>query len=177
MESVDIRDATVADMAAVTTLYNALIPTTTVAWTEELEHPSTRVEWFVRQTLANHPVLVADADGVVVGFASYGSFRGEGRWPGYRSTVEHTIHVAQAAWGRGVGRQLLTELIDRAADAGIHAVVGAVDADNIESIRFHERLGFAEVARMPQVGLKFGRRLDLVLLQRVLADGDDAPGG
>jgi L-amino acid N-acyltransferase len=104
------------------------------------------------------------------GFTSYGSFRGDGRRPGYRFTVEHTIHVAETHWGAGVGRALLEALIERARNTGHHVLVGGIDADNAASLRFHERLGFAEVARMPQVGRKFDRWLDLVLVQLILND-------
>ena len=109
--------------------------------------------------------------GEAVGFAAYGSFRGAGRWPGYRLTVEHTIHVREDHWGSGTGRLLLEALVDRARAAGLHVMVGAVDGANDASLRFHERLGFTEVARMPEVGVKFGQWLDLVLVQRILDEG------
>ena len=165
-----IRDAIEADMGALRDLYNALIPTTSVAWTEELQTLPERQEWFRAQHRNGHPVLVAELGGEVVGFAAYGSFRGSGKWPGYRFTVEHTIHVGQQQWGSGVGRALLEALVDRARAAGVHVMVGAVDGANDGSIRFHERLGFVEVARMPEVGRKFDRWLELVLLQRILGD-------
>jgi phosphinothricin acetyltransferase len=169
-----IRDATEADMAAVTTIYNALIDTTTVAWTEQHQTLEERLAWFAEQQAEGNTVLVAVDDGrapgrePVVGFAAYGSFRGAGRWPGYRYTVEHTIHLDRSCWGAGVGRQLLEALIGRARGAGMHVMVGAIDGDNIGSIDFHERLGFVEVARMPEVGRKFDRWLELVLMQRIL---------
>ena len=164
-----VRAAIPADIPAITDLYNVLIPTTTEAWTNDPDTIELRTAWFAAQARDDRPILVADVDGAVVGFTSYTSFRGEGRWPGYRHTVEHTIHVAESAWGRGVGRALLEALMDEAVRRDIHVMVGAVDADNVESIRFHERLGFVETARMPEVGRKFDRWLDLVLLQRVLA--------
>jgi phosphinothricin acetyltransferase len=168
VQRVMIRDAHDADMAAVRDLYNALIPSTTVAWTESLQTLRSRRAWFRRQQAAGNPVLVAENDGEVVGFTSYESFRGAGKWPGYRHTVEHTIHVGEAAWGAGTGRALLEALLARAAAADMHAMVGAIDADNIGSIRFHERLGFTVVATMPEVGRKFDRWLDLVLVQRIV---------
>lgn len=163
-----IRDAKTPDIPAITGLYNALIPTTTVAWTEEIQTVDQRRVWFEKQVSEGFPVVVAEVNGVVIGFCAYGHFRGAGMWPGYSTTAEHTIHVSEAYWGTGVGRALLDELINRARSAGIHVLVGAIDGANTASIAFHARVGFVEVARMPQVGHKFGRWLDLVLMQRVL---------
>ena len=163
-----IRDAKTPDIPAITGLYNALIPTTTVAWTEEIQTVDQRRVWFEKQVSERFPVVVAEVNGVVIGFCAYGHFRGAGMWPGYSTTAEHTIHVSEAYWGTGVGRALLDELINRARSAGIHVLVGAIDGANTASIEFHARVGFVEVARMPQVGHKFGRWLDLVLMQRVL---------
>jgi L-amino acid N-acyltransferase len=164
-----VRDAVAGDMPAIRDLYNSLIPTTTVAWTDTPQTLRERQAWFVRQVRDGFPVLVAQAGGDVVGFTAYGSFRGAGIWPGYRHTVEHTIHVGRPHWGAGIGRALLEALIDRARLAGVHAIVGAIDGDNVASIRFHERLGFTVVAMMPEVGRKFDRWLDLVLVQRIVA--------
>ena len=165
----DLRDASAGDAVAIAALYNATVATTTVQWTEEPDTVADREAWLDRQVARGFPVLVAEDDtGEVVGFASYGDFRDSAKWPGYRFTVEHTIHVAERCWGRGVGRQLMEGLIARAVAAGLHRMVGGIDGDNDASIRFHERLGFVEVARMPQIGWKFGRWLDLVLMQLAL---------
>jgi L-amino acid N-acyltransferase YncA len=166
-----IRDAAAADVPAISALYNALIATTTVAWTEVPEDLDSRKEWFKKQQRSGNPVLVAEADGAVIGFASYGDFRDATKWPGYRFTVEHTIHVDGTHQGEGVGRTLLETLIARAAAQGKHVMIGAVDAGNAGSIRFHQRLGFTEVARLPQVGFKFEHWLDLVLVHRFLDPG------
>jgi L-amino acid N-acyltransferase YncA len=163
-----IREARSGDVAAITALYNATIPTTTSAWTESVQTESERQEWFEHQHGAGFPVLVADADGDVVGYAAYEHFRGAGKWPGYRFTVEHSVHVAEAHWGSGVGRSLIEHLVDHARAAGLHVMVAAIDGANTGSIEFHRRLGFIEVARMPETGHKFGRWLDLVLMQRIL---------
>ncbi len=168
MAGVRIRDATVDDLPAIVELHNALIPTTTVAWTTELDTVERRAEWFAARQTRGFPVLVADLDGEVVGWSSYGDFRDTTRFPGYRQTVEHTVHVREDRHGAGIGRVLIEALLERARDAGIHVVVAAVDADNAASIRFHERLGFVETARMPEVGRKFDRWLTLVLLQRTV---------
>jgi L-amino acid N-acyltransferase YncA len=171
---VHVRDATAADLPTISALYNATIPTTTAAWTETTESLADREAWFVQQQAAGYPVLVAEADGSVVGFTSFGDFRDAVKWPGYRHVVELTVHVDEAHWGRGCGRALITELLARAEALGKTQIVAAVDGDNDASLRFHERLGFVKVARMPSIGFKFGRWLDLVLLQRPTAP--DSPG-
>jgi phosphinothricin acetyltransferase len=163
-----IRDATVADAAAIAVIYNALLVTTSVAWTESPESVDDRTAWLVDQGHRGRPVLVAVLDDDVIGFASYGDFRDSTKWPGYRFTVEHTVHVAETHWSAGVGRALLEALVARATEAGAHVMVGAIDGANDGSIRFHRRLGFEVVGRMPGTGFKFDRWLDLVLMQRTL---------
>jgi phosphinothricin acetyltransferase len=166
---VEIRPATTADIAAISALYNATIPTTTAAWTEQPETVDERARWFEEQRLAGHATLVADDGGTIAGFTAFGDFRDTAKWPGYRYVVELSIHVDEAHWGRGIGRALVTALIAEARAAGKTQIVAGVDGDNLASIRFHEALGFREVGRMPSIGYKFGRWLDLVLVQRSTA--------
>ena len=96
------------------------------------------------------------------GSRAFGDFRA---WPGYRYTVEHSVHVRADRRGSGVGQALMPPLIARARGLGKHVMMAGVDADNAGSIRFHERLGFERVGHLREVGFKFGRRLDLVFLQ------------
>lgn len=161
-----VRDAVEADLAMVNDLYNALVTTTTVAWTEEAETLAERTAWFLHQQELGYPLLVAQVGDEVVGFAAFSDFRDSVKWPGYRYVVEHTIHVRDAEWGQGIGRALIVELLERARLLGKTQMVAGIDGANDASIRFHERLGFVEVARMPQIGRKFGEWLDLVLMQR-----------
>ena len=164
-----IRDADEDHAATICALYNATVSTTTVAWTEEHESVASRQEWLRKQRATGNPVLVAETEGRVIGFASYGEFRNATKWPGYRFTVEHTIHIEAAHQGTGVGGALLETLVERAAAARLHVMIGAIDGENDGSIRFHERHGFVPVARVHEVGFKFGRWLDLVLVQRTLS--------
>jgi L-amino acid N-acyltransferase YncA len=165
---VRIRDARSDDAEAITAITNALLDTTTYEWTTRPHTVAERVEWMERRLHAGHPVVVADDDGRVVGYASYGDYHDTARRPGYWPTVEHTIHVDERWWGRGIGRLLIDELVVRAQAGGKRVMVAAIDGENETSIFFHERLGFTEVGRLPGVGEKFGRWLDLVLMQRAL---------
>ncbi len=171
-----VRDCTEADLPASLAIFNELIPTTTVAWRDDPFTLEWRTEWFARQQERGFPVLVAVDGAEVTGVASYGDFRNTPHLEGYRFTVEHSIHVAGDRRGDGIGRLLMDALVDRARGAGLHVMVGAIDGGNVDSIRFHERMGFVEVARMPETGFKFGRWLDLVLMQRIL-DGSDVTSG
>ncbi len=167
-----LRDATDDDVESITELVNALLTTTTIEYTDTPHTVDGRREWLHERRARGFPVVVAiaAADSQVIGVASYSDFRDSIARPGYAGTVEHTVHVDRVWWGGGLGRALLEELVERARRAGKHVMIGAIDAENVGSLRFHERLGFVETARMPEVGRKFGRWLDLVLVQRILED-------
>jgi L-amino acid N-acyltransferase len=164
---VDIRDATADDLPAITELYNALIPTTTVAWRDEPTTLDEQATALAGRQAAGYPTLVAEEGGEVVGYTCCTTFRSD-RFPGYRHTAELTVHVRGDRHSQGIGSALIEALVDRARAVDLHVLVAAVDADNEPSIRFHETLGFTVVARMPEVGRKFDRWLTLVLLQRII---------
>lgn len=110
-------------------------------------------------------MLVAQRGAELAGFCSYGPFR---PWAGYRFTVENSIYTHPAHRRCGVARQLLTCLIARAAAQGMHRIIGGIEAQNLASIRLHASVGYAQAAHLHQVGWKFGRWLDLVLMERDL---------
>jgi L-amino acid N-acyltransferase YncA len=167
-----IRDATEADLPAILAIYNDVLATSTAIFSETPTTLEDRRQWFRARREAGYPVLVATDDSGVLGFATFYDFR---TWPGYRHTVEHTVHVRADARGHGVGRELMTVLLERAVGLGKHVMVAGVDADNLTSIRLHERLGFHRAGTLHQVGCKFGRWLDLTFLERRL-DERLAPG-
>ena len=167
-----VHEATERDLAAILAIYNEVIATSTAVYSLEPVTVEERQTWFRSRCSMGFPVLVAldSANNDVLGFASFGEWRGA--WPGYRYTVEHTVHVRHDVRGQGVGRALVEDLFPRALALGKHVMIGGIDAANDASIRFHERLGFERVAHFHEVGHKFGRWLDLVFMQRFL----DAPG-
>ena len=161
----DIRTATEADLPAILAITNDAILTTTSSWNVDPTTLEARRQWLADRQASGLPVLVGVIDGAVAGFGSYGSFRA---WDGYRLTVEHSIYVDAAFRRQGVGRLLLAALIDHATEAGMHVMMGVISADNEISITLHEQFGFATVGRLPEVGRKFDRWLDLVLMQKML---------
>lgn len=164
-----IRDAVASDLPAILAIYNASIATTTT-WSERLQAIDQRKEWFRERHAAGDGVVVAEDAGEVVGFAAYGPFRDNELWPGYRFTVENTVHVLDSHQGRGFGCGLMEHLFEHADRRGVHAMVAAVDGENAASVAFHAAVGFDEVGRLPEIGWKFDRWLDLVLMQKIVSD-------
>jgi phosphinothricin acetyltransferase len=158
-----IRDAMEDDFEAITAIYNEVLLNSTAIYRDEPVPVSERVEVWRARRQQGYPTLVACAGDSVIGYSSFGDFRA---WPGYRFTVEHTVHVDAQQRGKGVGSTLVQALIPRAAALGKHVMVGGIDAANVASLRLHERLGFERVAHFKEVGFKFGRFLDLVFVQR-----------
>lgn len=168
-----IRPAEAGDGPAIASVLNALLATTTFEWTDRPLAPTSMRDWMDE----HDTVLVADDGGDIVGVAAFGPFRDVVKRPGYRFTVENTVHVREDRWGSGVGQALMRAIIGEAQERAKHTMVAVIDGSNTRSIEFHHRLGFVEVGRMPEVGAKFGRWLDLVLLQLRLDEragpGDD----
>ena len=170
MSSIEIRHATPEDLPAILDIYNEVIANSTAVYKDDPLTLDDRREWLEEHARAGYPVLVAVGENGVVGFATFGEFRGV--WAGYRYSVEHTVHVRSDQRGKGIGIRLVQELFPLARAMGKHVMVGGIDGSNQGSIRMHERLGFEQVGGMPEVGRKFGRWLDLVFMQRFL----DEPG-
>jgi L-amino acid N-acyltransferase YncA len=159
-------EATEADLPALLAIFNDVVATSTAIYQDAPASLEERTAWWRARRDGGFPVLVARADdGATIGYASYGPFHERS---GYAGTVEHTVMLAAEARGRGLGSALVAALLERAAHEGLHAMIGLVDGENTGSIRMHERLGFVEVGRLPEVGRKFGRWLDLVYLQHRL---------
>lgn len=160
-----IRPAGEGDLPAILAIYNDAVVNTTAIWNDDTVDLDNRRAWFAARAAQSYPVLVAEERGRVLGYGSYGDFR---PFQGYRFTVENSVYVAAEARGKGAGAALLAALVDHAAAAGKHVMIAAITAGNEASVRLHARQGFVETARLGEVGFKFGRFLDLVLMERRL---------
>lgn len=174
-----IRDVKMEDVPAITRIYNEAVENGKAIWNEVVVDEADRREWVRTRTGQGHPLLVVEDDdpesssfGEVLGYATYTDFRG---YHGYRYTVEHSVYLRADTRGKGIAVPLMQELIERARTAGNHVIVAAIEGGNRPSIRLHEKLGFKQVGKMEEVGIKFGEWLDLVLMQLKLND-DAAPG-
>ena len=157
-----IRTAAAGDAAPIAALWNPWIETTAITFSTALKSS----EGLAADIAARGDAfLVAEAEGALLGFATFFPFRGG---PGYARTKEHTVILAPEARGRGVGRALMAGLEDVARSQQVHSLFAGVSAENPAGVAFHAAIGFTEVARLPQVGHKFGRWMDLVLMQKFL---------
>ena len=156
-----IRPAAPADAADLHAIWTPVIRETT-----SIFHTTERTpEEIAALTTGPDPFLVWDDGARTLGFARCFPFRAGN---GYTRTVEHTILLAPQAQGRGIGRALIDALAEAAAAQGKHRMIGAISAENAAGLAFHAACGFREYGRLPEVGYKFGRWLDLVLMGRAL---------
>lgn len=154
-----IRPAIPQDAPAIAAIWNRIIRDTTVTFQPDEKSPAEVVASIAQDC------LVWVEDDRLLGFARFYPFRGGS---GYRFTVEHTILLHPDGQGRGGGRALLTALCAAAKDKDLHVMVAACSGENNVAIEFHAACGFVTVATMPEVGFKFGRWIDLVLMQKHL---------
>ncbi len=160
-----IRDARDSDLDVILEIHNRAIRESLAIWTEEEADRAERERWLADHVAAGHPVIVAEVDGRVAGYATYGPWRPK---TGYRHTVENSVYIHNDFQRRGIGRALMVELIERARAAGLHVMVAGIEAGNTASIEMHRRLGFEEPVILREVGTKFDTWLDLAFMRLVL---------
>ena len=147
-------------------IFNEAIANSTALYDYEPRTLATVQKWFENKEEHDYPVIGIENDyGILMGFATYGAFRS---WAAYKYSVEHSVYVDVKFRGKGVGKRLLTELVELAKQQNYHTIVGGIDAENIISIKLHQSLGFIYCGTIEQAGFKFDRWLDLKFYQLIL---------
>jgi L-amino acid N-acyltransferase len=167
MTSSVIRLATPADVPAINDIYNYYVHRSTCTYQLVPEPLEGRRAWFAAHASDKYPVTVADAGGQILGWGSLSKFRDRAAYDG---TVEASVYIHHDRHRQGLGRALLSDLIERARAIGYHTLLGGTSADQTASLRLQESLGFTRVAHFKEVGYKFGQWLDVVFLQLMLKD-------
>jgi L-amino acid N-acyltransferase len=167
-----IRLAAPGDFPAIDAIYTHYVLNTTVTYHLEPLSAEERRAWQAEHGPL-YPMTVAEEAGEVLGWASLSPFRPR---PAYRRTVENSVYVRHDLRGRGIGSRLLEDLLRRAVEAGHHSVIAVIDSAQDASVRIHARHGFAEVGRLKEVGFKFDKWLDIILMQLMLP-GSGRQGG
>ncbi len=165
-----IRDCEATDMDAVTRIYAHHVEQSLASFEETApdEKEMTRRRDVILQK--NHPFMVAEINGRVLGFAYASTFRSRSA---YDRTVENSVYVEPSATGQGVGSKLIEQLINTCTELGFRQMIAIIgDTENHASIRLHERFGFKQVGLLNATGFKFGRWVDTVIMQRRLGDGN-----
>ncbi|KPK69288.1 GCN5 family acetyltransferase [candidate division WOR_3 bacterium SM23_60] len=158
-----IRPATIDDLPAITEIYNDAIRKTVATFDTEPKSSEEQKMWFEAHGTRN-PIIVADADGAVVGWASLSQYSNR---CAYSETAEVSVYVAEPHRGKGIGRKLLQELIESANKAALHVLIARIAGGNEISIQLFESQGFAHVGVLKEVGRKFGRLVDVYIMQKL----------
>jgi len=171
--SLTIRDRQDADMARITEIYSHHVLHGASSW--ELSAPDVAEMTKRAHALKDggYPYLVAELDGRVIGYTYAGAYRPR---PAYRYTVEHSVYIDENARRGGIGHALMKAMIEACEQRGYRQMMGIIgDSQNLQSIRFHEKMGFEHVGCVKNIGFKFGRWMDQILMQRSLGDGAKVP--
>ena len=164
--NVQISDALDTDLAGILRIYNDAVENSTAIWNDRIVDLDNRRAWLAERHDQGYPVLVAiDEEGQVAGYASFGPWRPH---DGFRHTVENSVYVSPDHRGSGIDRSLMKVLIERARQLEKHVMVAFIESENRASVHMHQQLGFIHVGQMRQVGCKFGRWLDLTMMQLTL---------
>lgn len=159
-----IRTAEQADIQSILDIYNEAILTTVATFDTEERTMEQQTQWF-----NNHgelyPILVAEQDGRVIGWASLNPYSDR---LAYKRTSEVSLYIHSDSRGRGVGKELLRQVLEAGRAAGLHTVLSRIVEGNDSSIHLHRVYGFEDVGIMREVGFKFGRMLDVVMMQKML---------
>jgi len=158
-----IRNAEPSDVPAIVEIYNESVVSSTASFDTVPRTVEYYTAWFSAHD-ARHPVIVAEEDGAVAGWAALSAYSDRAAYDG---TAEVSLYVRRPCWNRGIGRRLFSTIVDRGRDAGLHTVISRIAGGNDVSVALHTSLGFTTVGVMREVGNKFGRLLDVVIMQLI----------
>jgi phosphinothricin acetyltransferase len=158
-----IRPAKLSDLNAITEIYNEAILTTNATFDNKPKTVAEQKVWFTAHD-ARHPVMVAEQGKVVVGWASLSQWSDR---CAYADTAEISIYIKQELRNQGVGKKLMSAIMREGGRVGLHTVIARITEGNQHSLRLHEKTGFENIGVMREVGLKFGKLLDVRLMQRI----------
>jgi len=159
----DIRQATIDDLPDITNIYNEAVLTTDATFDIDPKTVEERTSWFNAHD-ARHPILVAVENNTLIGWASLS------KWSdrlAYADTAEISVYIKDGFRGKGTGRKLMEAVLAKGNEAGLHTILSRIVAGNSQSIKLHESLGFGHVGIMREVGRKFGRLLDVYIMQKI----------
>jgi L-amino acid N-acyltransferase YncA len=159
-----IRAAKLSDLPAIRAIYNDEVLNGIATFDTEEKTLEDREAWFKRLELT-HPILVADDNGVILGFSSAGPWSDR---KAYAGTAENSVYVLKTSRGKGVGKELLSSLLTEAKKFRLHTLIARITDGNQTSIEIHKKLGFQHVGVLKEVGFKFGRQIDVTLMQKIL---------
>lgn len=165
MQSLKLRSAELRDAEAIAEIYNYEVENTTATFDLVPRSIESQMEWLAARKGAFTTLVAESESGQIVGFAALSTYRDRA---GYRTTVEDSVYVRRDHQRMGVGRVLLNSLLEVARDSGFHTVIARIDSQSIGSLALHRSLGFHEVGTEREIGRKFGRWLDSVIVQKML---------
>ena len=158
-----IRQVTINDLESITEIYNEAILKTVATFDTEKKTLEEQKKWFEEHGPKN-PIIVAVEDDLVVGFASLSKYSDR---CAYSDTAEISLYVREKHQGKGIGKRLMEAIIQEGETSGLHAVIARITKGNKTSVNLHKSLGFEHIGILKEVGLKFGKRLDVYLMQKI----------
>jgi len=166
---VEIRSATVEDLEEITKIYNEAILKTVATFDTEIKTIDERKKWFKNHGQKN-PILVSTLDGNIIGFASLSKYSSR---CAYSDTAELSLYIKKKFQGRGYGKNLMESIVKEGKKVGLHVIISRITEGNEKSVYLHKTFGFENVGIMKEVGFKFGKHLDVILMQKVYKDSKE----
>lgn len=154
-----IRKARLDDLESLLDIYNYEVLNGTATFDMHPKTYAERLDWFHEHNVENHPLIVAEADGCVVGYASLSPYRAK---EAYKKTVELSVYISPEYRRRGIARRLICDILEEARQReDIHTVISVITSGNDASIHLHKEFGFTHCGTLKEVGEKFGKLLDV----------------